>query len=479
MTLEQLLKKAIDLARSGETDRAIPLFVKLVEKRPDQIQLRIYLAKSLGLAFRFEERDLLIENLLTASGRDPSVVVELAKTWEELDRPDLALALWEEAARSRKVRGSWSQVARLAERLNRLEQAGEALRRGALEDEPGPCWFWVQARLAQRLEKPSEALRTFETLYDRSKGGKWWRQSAHGMAAVYDTLGEYRHAWQCLQPVKEANASEAQKLARATPLCEPLEIPLAGKHHPDFDDSTSLTLLTGFPRSGTTLACALLQKATGQAVCDETLAMDRMLRIARAGRTAHARVRDLQAARQAYLDATTAILGGPLPSVGFIEKNPAMALWLPWIMRILPETRFLWIQRDWREVALSCWFTDFPLNGITARFRNWEALVEIMTLASKHGQFLHNNTSPSQAHQVSYETMVTSGSLPAEAIAFSLGSQAAPVNLEAHEPEFVNSPTYAEVRKPPSPNRLGHWKNYQEFEPDAFEKLATLNESGP
>lgn len=194
MNLEDLLKRAVYLARSGDADRAIPLFVKLVEKKPDNVQLRVYLAKALGLAFRFEERDLLIDNLLAASKRDSSVVLKLARTWEELDRPDLAIELWEEAAETGRIPGSWSQVARLAERLNLLERAREALERGRLEDEPGPCWLWVEARLAQRAGDHARAVALFESLHRRAREGEWWRKSGHGMAASLDALGDYQAA---------------------------------------------------------------------------------------------------------------------------------------------------------------------------------------------------------------------------------------------------------------------------------------------
>jgi tetratricopeptide (TPR) repeat protein len=481
MNLEETLKRAVYLARSGDADRAIPLFVRLVEKRPENVQLRIYLAKALGLAFRFEERDLLIENLLTASGREPSVLVSLAKTWEELDRPDAALALWEEAAQSGKIAGSWSHVARLAERLNQLERAKEALRQVEKEEERGPGWFWVEARLRARAGDHAKAADLFEALKVRAKAGDWWRRAGHGLASAWDALGEYARAWQCLHEVKQAQVAEAEKLARATPLPQAVAVPVSGKRSPVADDEKELplTLLTGFPRSGTTLAMNLLSRASGQRVSDESLAMERMLRAVRAGRSPRAKARELPSARESYLQANEALLGPDFRASPFIDKNPAMALWVPWVRLILPEVRVLWVRRDWREVALSCWFTDFPLNGFTARFATLESLRKVLELAESHRSFLQDTLHPSHYHEVHYGEIVTSGALPEAAVDFVRTGRKVAETWKEGRPAFVNSPTYSEVQKAPSDQRLGRWKGYREQAPEFFERLGVLEESTP
>ncbi|YCM46079.1 sulfotransferase [Verrucomicrobiaceae bacterium 227] len=474
MTLEQKLKKATELARSGEADRAISFFVELVEARPENVQLRIYLAKCLGLVFQFEECELLLENLLKATGRAPEVLVETAKTWEELDRADLSLGFWEEAARSEKVPGAWSQVARLSERFNRLPEAKEALEQGSKKGEAGPCWHWVKGRVAQREGCFEDALREFSLIFERSPESDWGQQAGHGMAAVFEKLGEFQRAWEILKKVKNRRESTARKLARANAL--PKASVVAGGS--DFEPKNSirgLTLLGGFPRSGTTLTCRLLGEATGLPVSDESLAMDRALRLAKAGAGRRAHSGSLHAAREGYEEAMRVLLGGVAMKGGFIDKNPAMALWYPWLSKIFPEMRLLWVSRDWREVALSCWFTSFPLNALTASFRSWSALSEVLELASQHLKYIQEDAPAGGFHRVNYDELVSTGGLPKATLEFVSQGADLPCGRSAFAAKgFINSPTYAEAVRPPSSDRLGRWKNYYQFAPQFFDALEQL-----
>lgn len=137
--------------------------------------------------------------------------------------------------------------------------------------------------------------------------------------------------------------------------------------------------------------------------------------------------------------------------------------------------RILWVTRDWREIALSCWFTDFPLNGLTARFAASDSLAETLELAAGHRAHWRSELSGFSYNEVSYEEIVTSGGLPAGTLTFVRNGHATPTEKSGGEREWVNSPTYAEVQNPPSRERLGRWENYEGFAPSWFERLGRID----
>lgn len=468
MNLERQLQKAVDYAKSGDQDRAIPLFTQALQQQPQNGQLRIYLAKSLGLAFRLEECEALIGHLLQATQRSPAILIEVAKTWEELDRRDLALSLWEEAA-EKGVPGAWSHVALLQERLNQIEAATDSLAKGQETGEVGPRWHWVSGRLAQRSGDLPSSRAAFEYLYERTPKTEWGRRAAHSLAQVKDREGDYAGAWSWAAKAKEPTLAAAAELRKRVSLPKPAPIPIA--KIPEWSEEFPLTLLAGFPRSGTSLTCRLLVEATGFQLSDESLAMQRMLQIAKAQVGHKAFPREIRNARKAYRAAIKATLGADL-APGLIDKNPAMSLWGPWIQLILPETQVLWVSRDWREIALSCWFTDFPLNALTAHFQDWDHLAAVLALGSAHRNYWKTHSSPENFQEVTYEEIVTAGRLPQQAIDFCLkGENPAPTTNKATN---INSLTYAEAIKPPTRERLGRWEHYSEFAPANFEALVNL-----
>ncbi len=139
-----------------------------------------------------------------------------------------------------------------------------------------------------------------------------------------------------------------------------------------------LALLTGHPRSGTTLAEQVLDSHTDLASADEfntfsdwvfiplgkhhppTTSIPTML-----DRTPQER---LAKAPHDYWNRTEAMLGEPIGDRLLMDKNPELTYMLPVANRVFPEMKILFALRDPRNVVLSCFMKKLPLNSVSIHY---------------------------------------------------------------------------------------------------------------
>jgi hypothetical protein len=69
-------------------------------------------------------------------------------------------------------------------------------------------------------------------------------------------------------------------------------------------------------------------------------------------------------------------LGGAAPGKTLVDKNPSPTARLPLWLRVFPELRVLIALRDPRDVVLSCYFQNIPLNSANANFLSLERLAK-------------------------------------------------------------------------------------------------------
>jgi Sulfotransferase family len=90
------------------------------------------------------------------------------------------------------------------------------------------------------------------------------------------------------------------------------------------------------------------------------------------------RLEETRAAVDACL-ATQALLreAGPAGTGKLLlDKNPSPTARLPLWLKVLPELRVLVALRDPRDVVLSCYFQNIPLNATNVNFLSFERLAE-------------------------------------------------------------------------------------------------------
>jgi hypothetical protein len=244
----------------------------------------------------------------------------------------------------------------------------------------------------------------------------------------------------------------------------------AGKTFP----TSNVALLTGFPRSGTTLLEQLLDAHPDLVSSDEREAFARDIFPAMwsAPGTPRPTLAALdamplsrwKAQRERYLAYLEAALNEPIGGRMHLDKNPAFTLLIPAVLRLFPEMKLLIALRDPRDVVLSCFMQYLPLNTNSVCYLSLERAAERYTVDLGVWQRLREWIAPSQWIEVRYEDTVMKLEQEARRSLDFLGLpwDAQVLNYrERLKTKPVASPTYEAVARPLYSSSIGRWRNYE------------------
>lgn len=223
-----------------------------------------------------------------------------------------------------------------------------------------------------------------------------------------------------------------------------------------------LAFLGGHPRSGTTLLEQVLDAHPQVAALDEPAAFLDVLQPA-FHQSTHLSSPRVNVLRQLYVDALQQELGEPIDGRVLIDKNPSPTSRLPIWLRVFPELKVLIALRDPRDVLLSCYFQNIPLNATNVNFlsleriaRHYSDLMSIWLLVREWEGFAWQETR--------YEDLVSD--LPAEG-----GRVTKFLGLDWHESQArfheksrqkqLYSPTYQDVTRPVYTRSVARWLQYE------------------
>jgi hypothetical protein len=168
------------------------------------------------------------------------------------------------------------------------------------------------------------------------------------------------------------------------------------------------------------------------------------------------------------------VLGQPIGERWLLDKNPAMTLDIPVLLRIFPEGKFFVAVRDPRDVCLSCFMQPAPLLPETVGWLSLEGAIEHYTVLM--GSWLAWKSAIGDASmEVRYEDLVHD--LPAaarRALDFlGLPWHEGVLGFYEHaKTKTVRSPTFAEVTRPVFTSSIGRWRNYEKFFEPHLETLS-------
>jgi hypothetical protein len=249
---------------------------------------------------------------------------------------------------------------------------------------------------------------------------------------------------------------------------------VSGWHQDEVDDvdAASNVLLTGMPRSGTTLLERILNAHPKIVGCDELDAFPRFLIPLMLGAIP---LPDLTAQklcsisedhlcniRRLYRQFIGEAMGEPLAGRVLVDKNPSLLPVITLYRRLLPASRLVICLRDPRDVLVSCMLSYLPLNDFSVDFLELDSAVERLRFDLSLWQELRGKLA-NRWIEIRYEDLVAD--MP-KAIAPVLKL----LNLdwdnqmdryrEVNAGQQVYSPTYAEVGKPIHTRAIGRWKKY-------------------
>jgi hypothetical protein len=242
-------------------------------------------------------------------------------------------------------------------------------------------------------------------------------------------------------------------------------------------------LLTGFPRSGTTLLEQLLDAHPDLVSSEERDLIGREMfhSIAhRRGTTPLLEVinelstDEIQFQRRRYFAGMEYLLGEPIGGRMHLDKNPSYNLTIPLVLRVFSEARLIIALRDPRDVVLSCYLRYLPVNNVSVRFLDVERTAERYALDMAAWLKFRELVDVPWC-EVRYEDTVANAEREARRALDTLGlawdNQVLNYRQRLLDAKQVTSPTYEAVAEPIYTRAIGRWKNYERLLEPA---LATL-----
>lgn len=166
---------------------------------------------------------------------------------------------------------------------------------------------------------------------------------------------------------------------------------------------------------------------------------------------------------QRHLEKLQALVPPPPPDGGgwpdrIVDKMPDNYLYLGLLALLFPNATFLHVRRDPRDVAVSCWMTNFRSirwaddpESLASRIREHRRLMD-------HWQAVL----PVPVHEVVYEQLVDDFETEARRLVALCGLEWEPACLSFHETKRpVKTASVTQVRQPLYRRSLARWKNYE------------------
>ncbi len=280
------------------------------------------------------------------------------------------------------------ELASLYERSHRLDEAEELIERTVREGFDLPLVSLVRGRIQRRQKRLEQADATFRSLVERLPADSEWACRAWSeLALMKDEAGDYDGAIDAIERCKGAQRlHEARHWTASEKIHAKMNEMLAAIRRDDLrrwrNEAARLTprrvaLLTGFPRSGTTLLEQLLDTHPELVSSEERDFVGKDFLhglIAGNGKTPlldvmnDRGVAEMESQRGRYFQATEYLLGESVGDRLLLDKNPSYNLTIPLMLRLFPETRLVIALRDPRDVVLSCYLRYLPLNPVSVWF---------------------------------------------------------------------------------------------------------------
>jgi tetratricopeptide (TPR) repeat protein len=472
---------ALGAVRQGRHAQALEHFAAAVVKSPKDTAVRLDYARFLQCLFRYREAREHLVAACEAMPDEAAVRFAAARLAAEGRSVDLALEWYGCLAGHAPAR---YHAAVLLERVGRLDEAGEQLaaaERLAGETVDGRL---LAARLAAREGDFGRSLAIAEQALTRAPGHFWPQARLHyARGHAFDGLGDFDEAFsawseakRCLQGAAGDRVAEARKEmgvyeALAGRLTEKRMRELRERGEVgDVLGGPSPILITGFPRSGTTLLDRRLVGVTGIPSADENDAFRDLVwnRLGVRCQDADAVLRAVERVPpgirgegiSSYRTALENLADAREESRWVFDKNPPLLATLPAVLCVMPDLPVVVIHRDPRDVLISFFAQPFGLNFTSVHFLSLgdgaAHYAGVRRISERLREVLGE-----RMIETRYEAVVADPVGEIGRVAGELGRLCGTTGEGGEERRRVSwSPTYAEVEKPVVDRPVGRWRNY-------------------
>jgi tetratricopeptide (TPR) repeat protein len=222
----------------------------------------------------------------------------------------------------------------------------------------------------------------------------------------------------------------------------------------------------GLPRSGTTLVEQILASHSQVHGAGEVgLSLQTHNQLAAMGRLDRERLRRVG-------ESSLADLQVHCPTAArVVDKMPENFRCLGLLAMLFPRARFIHCRRDLRDVAVSCWLSNFKQV-------NWANDQEL--IASYFGEYLRlmahwQQVLPVPIVEVAYESVVADLETEARRLVAACGLEWEPACLAFYQTRrMVQTASFSQVRQPIYSRSVGRWRNYADALGPLFARLENL-----
>lgn len=408
----------------------------------------------------------------------PAARIHLGNVLTQLDRLDEAEACFRALIRLQpNLAAAHANLAGVLEQRGDFEQATASLREALRHD---PRHAGALALLATRLrgKLPDADLAVIEKLLgDPTLAPNRRRPLLFGLGQVLDARGAFDRA---AEVAAEANALQRADLERRGLGYRPEAFrafvdQVRSTFTPAFFarvrgwglETDRPVFVVGLPRSGTTLVEQILASHPQVFGAGELRLVKQDLKAI--GGTVDGLGPDaLKALARRHLDELSALDG---TADRIVDKMPDNYLYLGLIAAMFPNAKLIHCRRDARDVAVSCWLTDFGQV-------RWACdLDHIASRIAEHRLVLDHwrHVLPCPVLEVDYEAIVADLESSARSLVAWCGLEWKPACLDFHKTRrAVRTVSVAQVRTAIYASSVGRWRNYEASLSSLFEKLRSL-----
>ncbi len=484
---EALARSAREAWERHNYEQTISLYEQALCRDPKNHLLLIDLARAYGLRYRLPEAEQMLDRALRLYPRSAKVRSMVAATYAMISRPAQAIEHYRRALeldpQHPESAAILAELATLYEQDRQLDEARSAVDRALALAPDRADVIYKQAALRIRQGESAVGAGQLEQLVARGDVADQIRSDAwYEIGRLRDRDGDFDGAFAALTSAKELLTPQTERFRKEADFLRErhrtMLSQLTPEHFRRWRDAgpagqpRSIALLTGHPRSGTTLLEQVLDGHSQLVSADEFMVLgEHVFRPLAAAEPSHIptphsldalRAEKLAELRDGYWRMTESLLGQGVGKRMLLDKNPSLSYLLPVILRVFPELKVLFALRDPRDVVLSCFMQRMPINAISSNYLSLEAA------AAKYADVMHYWLSirPMLAcewQEVKYEDTVADLAGQAERALRFLGLpwEESVVDFHTHaQNKRVRSPTAQDVTQPIYSHAIGRWENY-------------------
>jgi tetratricopeptide (TPR) repeat protein len=487
--VDKKLNEARDLLNNLEFAQAVAAYQRVIP----QYQNRAQIWFEYGMAAAGNGQMDLAERLWhKAEELDPSnseIMLKAGHHYQHLREPDKARLWFEKAAAvgPREINPRMA-LAILAEQNHRFAESRAAVASCLAIDPRDDQARYYEAFLDRRENKLEDAERRLRDLIASHPQHQYVQYACrYELAEVLDRTERPDEAMKMLLEAKglvrrlanidimyreyDADAGQYRRSTQALPKDI---LRTWSKEFPDRtrEASPKIAFLGGHPRSGTTLLEQIVGAHPDVAAFDEPPPFTTIVaRLFNASQQINAP--RLNIIRRRYFEALQKEWGSNLDGKLVLDKNPSPTAKLRIWLRTFPELRVLIALRDPRDVVLSCFFQNLPLNPFNANFLSLERTAvhysNIMDvwLAVRQWEGL-------AAIETRYEDTVAGLEKEGRRVNEFLGLQWNDAQARFYEKsskKLMFSPTYRDASQPVYKRAVARWHAYEKYFAPILPKL--------